>query len=355
MFFGENVNNLLNLVGSETFSILQITLPIGISFYTFQSMSYTIDLYRGRAPAVRSFTDLACFVSLFPQLIAGPIVRYRTIAAQLVRRTYNWERLASGASLFILGFSKKILLANPIGAIADAVFWAESAGALEAWLGVTAYAFQIYFDFSGYSDMALGLGRILGFDFPKNFASPYRAESITDFWRRWHISLLHVPAGLPVHPTGWKSEGPLPHLRQSDDRHAGRGALARSRLDLSGGGGRTTEPCWVWRDGTARAVSMHSCRFPPERVRPSYWSSSRGSSFAPQISVRRETISAACSAFMLNRLQRRCSRPRSLLRPMFSSLPSQACSPSAPPRPSRGPAVFPGRKSWPCYAFSWAP
>ena len=241
MFFGENLNYLLNLVGSETFSILHITLPIGISFYTFQSMSYTIDVYRGRAPAVRSFTDLACFVSLFPQLIAGPIVRYRTIAAQLVRRTHNSERLASGASLFILGFSKKILLANPIGAIADAVFLAESAGALEAWFGVTAYAFQIYFDFSGYSDMALGLGRILGFDFPKNFASPYRAESITEFWRRWHISLSTFLRDYLYIPLGGNRKGPS-HLCQSNDRHAGRGALAWGRLDLSGVGSLPRSP-----------------------------------------------------------------------------------------------------------------
>ena len=202
MFTAENLNRLLDLLGANTFSILQITLPIGISFYTFQSMSYTIDVYRGRAPKVRSFIDFACFVSLFPQLIAGPIVRYNTIAGQLAGRTHNWGKFTSGVSLFILGFSKKILIANPSGAVADAVFAAESAGALEAWFGVTAYAFQIYFDFSGYSDMAIGLARTFGFEFPKNFASPYRAESISEFWRRWHISLstflrdyLYIPLG----------------------------------------------------------------------------------------------------------------------------------------------------------------
>jgi alginate O-acetyltransferase complex protein AlgI len=193
---------LLYLLGTGALPILEITLPVGISFYTFQTMSYTIDVYRGHASPARSFSDFSCFVSLFPQLVAGPIVRYNTIADQLVTRDHSWEKFSSGAALFILGFAKKILLANPMGTVADAVFAAESPATLDAWFGVTAYAFQIYFDFSGYSDMAVGLGRLLGFEFPKNFASPYRADSITDFWRRWHISLstflrdyLYVPLG----------------------------------------------------------------------------------------------------------------------------------------------------------------
>jgi alginate O-acetyltransferase complex protein AlgI len=128
-------------------------------------------------------------VALFPQLIAGPIVRYNTIAEQLATRTHTIHRFASGASIFILGFSKKILLANPCGVIADSVFGLEYSPTLAAWWGATAYAFQIYFDFSGYSDMAIGLGRMLGFEFPKNFDSPYHSASITEFWRRWHISL----------------------------------------------------------------------------------------------------------------------------------------------------------------------
>ena len=202
MFTTENINRLLDLFGTGALPVLLITLPIGISFYTFQTMSYTIDVYRGDARPARSLTDFSCFVSLFPQLVAGPIVRYSTIADQLVTRDHNWEKFASGTALLILGFAKKILLANPMGTVADAVFAAESPAALDAWFGVTAYAFQIYFDFSGYSDMAVGLGRLLGFEFLKNFASPYRAESITDFWRRWHISLstflrdyLYVPLG----------------------------------------------------------------------------------------------------------------------------------------------------------------
>ena len=165
-------------------------------------MSYTIYVYRGDSPAVRSFSDFACFVALFPQLIAGPIVRYHTVAEQLLHRDHTLERFSSGAALFILGFGKKVLLANPIGGAADAAFGAESLTMLDAWFGVTAYAFQIYFDFSGYSDMAIGLGRMFGFEFPRNFYSPYLADSITEFWRRWHISLstflrdyLYIPLG----------------------------------------------------------------------------------------------------------------------------------------------------------------
>ena len=168
---------------------LRITLPLGISFYTFQSMSYAIDLYRGDARAVRSFVDFACFVSMFPQLVAGPIIRFSEIADQLRSRSHTLAKFARGVSFFSLGLAKKVLLANPCGKVADLAFDAGSRGPLDAWYGAVAYAFQIYFDFSGYSDMAIGLGLMLGFVFPKNFDSPYRADSITDFWRRWHISL----------------------------------------------------------------------------------------------------------------------------------------------------------------------
>jgi alginate O-acetyltransferase complex protein AlgI len=202
MFFQENVNRLLAFWNGPVVDILQITLPIGISFYIFQSLSYTIDVYRGESPPVRSFSDFACFVALFPQLIAGPIVRYNTIADQLVSRTHTLEKFSSGTALFILGFAKKILLANSVGEIADTVFEAEAPYMLDAWFGVIAYAFQIYFDFSAYSDMAIGLGRMVGFEFPRNFNAPYLADSITDFWRRWHISLstflrdyLYIPLG----------------------------------------------------------------------------------------------------------------------------------------------------------------
>ncbi|MFH1742346.1 MAG: MBOAT family O-acyltransferase [bacterium] len=202
MFFQNNLNFLLELFGTDALSVLQITLPIGISFFIFQSISYTVDVYREQSPPVRSFFDFACFVALFPQLIAGPIVRYNTIADQLVERTHSLEKFSSGVALFILGFAKKLFLANIVGQAADAVFGAEAPGTLDAWFGVTAYAFQIYFDFSAYSDMAIGLGRMFGFEFPRNFNAPYLADSITDFWRRWHISLstflrdyLYIPLG----------------------------------------------------------------------------------------------------------------------------------------------------------------
>jgi alginate O-acetyltransferase complex protein AlgI len=204
-FAVENYNDLLGLVGLSDLrldSVLRVVLPLGISFYTFQSMSYSIDVYRGQARALRNFIDFACYVSLFPQLVAGPIIRFSEIEDQLRERRHTMEKFARGAAFFSLGMAKKVLLANPCGKIADIAFDAGSVLALDAWYGVTAYAFQIYFDFSGYSDMAIGLGLMLGFVFPKNFDSPYKATSVTDFWRRWHISLstwlrdyLYIPLG----------------------------------------------------------------------------------------------------------------------------------------------------------------
>jgi alginate O-acetyltransferase complex protein AlgI len=202
LFFQSNLNDALAWMGAGTTPVWSMALPIGISFYTFQALSYSVDVYRKDALPARSLGDFACYIALFPQLIAGPIIRYHTIASQLVQRSHTLERFASGAALFSLGFSKKVLLANPLGQIADTAFGAQSLTAMDGWFGVTAYAFQIYFDFSGYSDMAVGLGRMLGFEFMKNFNAPYRAESITDFWRRWHISLstflrdyLYIPLG----------------------------------------------------------------------------------------------------------------------------------------------------------------
>jgi alginate O-acetyltransferase complex protein AlgI len=156
---------------------------------------------------VRSFTDFACFVSLFPQLIAGPIIRYNTIAQQLVSRTHSLEKFSSGVGLFVLGFAKKVLLANTMGQVADPVFAAQDPTAVDAWFGVTAYAFQIYFDFAGYSDMAIGLGRMFGFEFPRNFNAPYRAASITEFWRRWHISLSTFLRDYLYFPLGGNRKG----------------------------------------------------------------------------------------------------------------------------------------------------
>ncbi len=202
VFVQENINFFRVLLGKEPLSIMSIVLPIGISFYTFQSMSYTIDLYRNQARPAKSFLDFACYVSLFPQLIAGPIIRYKDLADQLSYREHTLDKFLMGIYFFVIGLAKKILLANNIGEVADAAFGAGSLVWYDAWMGVLAYAFQIYFDFSGYSDMAVGLGYMFGFKFIKNFDSPYRADSITDFWRRWHISLstwlrdyLYIPLG----------------------------------------------------------------------------------------------------------------------------------------------------------------
>ena len=198
-----NLNAVIDWLGLPIWEeVLHVTLPLGISFYTFQSMSYTIDVYRGDAKAIRNFIDFACYVSMFPQLVAGPIVRFSEIADQLQHRAHTLQKFARGIAFFSLGMAKKVLIANPCGKCADTVFDVGVVGTLEAWYGVIAYAFQIYFDFSGYSDMAIGLGLMLGFTFAKNFDSPYHSESITEFWRRWHISLsswlrdyLYIPLG----------------------------------------------------------------------------------------------------------------------------------------------------------------
>tara|TARA_B100000029_G_scaffold380619_1_gene375649 strand:- start:809 stop:2251 length:1443 start_codon:yes stop_codon:yes gene_type:complete len=189
-------------------TFFRITLPLGISFYTFQSMSYTIDVYRGDAAAIRNPIDFACYVSMFPQLVAGPIIRFHEVAQQLEHRTHTLEKLARGVALFILGLSKKVLLANTCGLMADVVFEAGSRSVLDGWLGLLAYSFQIYFDFSGYSDMAIGIGLALGFTFPKNFDSPYQAASITEFWRRWHLSLSYWLRDYLYLPLGGNRRGP---------------------------------------------------------------------------------------------------------------------------------------------------
>ena len=197
-FIAGNVNALTGL----NLPIFGIPLPIGISFYTFQTMSYTIDVYRQSAPVQRNVITFGAYVTLFPQLIAGPIIQYKTVAEQLVSRTENLEKFVSGVRRFTVGLAKKVLLANAIGELWDQALASQSLTVAGAWLGLAAYAFQIYFDFSGYSDMAIGLGRIFGFKYMENFNLPYTARSITDFWRRWHISLstffrdyVYIPLG----------------------------------------------------------------------------------------------------------------------------------------------------------------
>ena len=184
-FIALNINSLTGI----GLPVLGIPLPIGISFYTFQTMSYTIDVYRRAAPVQKNVITFGTFVTLFPQLIAGPIIQYKTVAEQLVSRREDLEKTASGVTRFTVGLAKKVLLANAVGRLWDASLAAERMTVAGAWLGLAAYAFQIYFDFSGYSDMAIGLGRMLGFEFLENFNYPYISRSVVEFWKRWHISL----------------------------------------------------------------------------------------------------------------------------------------------------------------------
>ena len=198
-FLAENIN----LLFKTNVDFIKVIMPIGISFYTFQSISYVMDVYRGES-AQKDLYKLALYIALFPQLIAGPIVKYHEISAQIESRSVNFSTLSYGIKRFIIGLSKKMLVANTFGEIADKVFASnpDSFSPLIAWLGAVCYTLQIYFDFSGYSDMAIGLGAIFGFKFPENFNYPYISKTISEFWRRWHISLsswfreyLYIPLG----------------------------------------------------------------------------------------------------------------------------------------------------------------
>ena len=199
-FIGETLNMVMPFLNIP---ILEIALPIGISFYTFQTMSYTIDVYKNTVKVQKNIITFGTYVSLFPQLIAGPIVRYEDVAEQLMHRKETLQGFTDGVKLFLIGLSKKGLLANEMGNLWDAVRESGTqSGALGSWVGIIAYTFQIYFDFCGYSEMAMGLGKMFGFDFLKNFDYPYISKSITEFWRRWHISLgtwfreyVYIPLG----------------------------------------------------------------------------------------------------------------------------------------------------------------
>jgi len=206
----QSVNQLTALFGLDApIPLLHVVLPVGISFYTFQSMSYSIDIYLGAAKPARSIWSFACYVALFPQLIAGPIVRYRDLADQLVARTHTWSKAALGINFFIVGLAKKVILADGVALLAPRAFDAATPDLVSAWAGTLGYAMQIYFDFSGYSDMAVGLGLMLGFRLPQNFNSPYKAVSITDFWRRWHITLSSWLRDYLYIPLGGNRLGPL--------------------------------------------------------------------------------------------------------------------------------------------------
>jgi alginate O-acetyltransferase complex protein AlgI len=203
-FFADNVNAVLPLLGRGPIDVPRVLLPIGISFYTFHAISYVVDVYRKDALAQKSPVHAALYLLLFPQLIAGPIIRYRDLADQLARRVVSLDDFAIGVRRFVLGLAKKMLVANLVAGPADRIFAMPAAqwSAGHVWLGIVCYTLQIYFDFSGYSDMAIGLGRMFGFRFPENFRHPYVADTVQEFWRRWHISLsswfrdyLYVPLG----------------------------------------------------------------------------------------------------------------------------------------------------------------
>lgn len=199
-FIIQNINSIFHSNIGE----MKLALPIGISFYTFQVLSYVIDVYRKTVPAQKSIVNLGMYVTLFPQLIAGPIVRYETVAEEIENRKENFGEVVEGLKRFFIGLGKKVLIANQMALIADTIYGGDLAttGTLSLWLAAISYTLQIYFDFSGYSDMAIGLGRMFGFHFLENFNYPYIAKSITDFWRRWHISLstwfrdyVYIPLG----------------------------------------------------------------------------------------------------------------------------------------------------------------
>ena len=203
-FFVENLNPLLALAGLRTIALSPVHLPIGVSFFTFQAISYVVDVWRGDVRAERSPARYALYAALFPHLVAGPIVRYRDLARQLGRRRVTPHGFAEGVRRFVLGLGQKVLLADTLATCADEIFALPPAdlGAGAAWLGLACYTLQIYFDFAGYSDMAIGLARLFGFDFAENFRHPYAARSVTDFWRRWHITLsnwfrdyVYIPLG----------------------------------------------------------------------------------------------------------------------------------------------------------------
>lgn len=205
-FFIDNTNSILNQFGIESIKVLHIALPIGISFFTFHQLSFVIDVYRGVKPPMKKISDYALYILLFPQLIAGPIIRYNEISDQIQGRDkkFNVDEVLLGFLRFSIGLAKKVLIANVLGREADRIFAlpTDQLDGILSWMGAITYTMQIYFDFSGYSDMAIGLARMMGFVFPENFNHPYIAQSITDFWRRWHISLsrwmrdyLYIPLG----------------------------------------------------------------------------------------------------------------------------------------------------------------
>lgn len=198
----DTLNAMLALVGMDSIQYTKVILPIGLSFYIFQAISYMVDVYRGDAPKTENLFDFAAFISFFPQLVAGPVLRYQPLADQFRQREHSWKIFSQGCLIFMAGFCGKVLVADPMAPVVEAAFSIQNPSFTDAWLGTLAYTIQLFFDFSGYSTMAIGLGLMVGFVFPKNFDDPYISASITEFWRRWHMSLstwlkvyLYVPLG----------------------------------------------------------------------------------------------------------------------------------------------------------------
>lgn len=203
-YFNFLASSLATVMGQDpsTATIWHVILPIGVSFYVFESISYLVDVYRRESLPARNFADFASFVALFPHLVAGPILRFRDLRDQFAERTHSLALFSQGMTIFIIGLAKKVLIADTVAPIADTIFSQAAPTLIESWLGAAAYTIQLYFDFSGYSDMAIGLGLMMGFRLMENFNSPYISRSITEFWRRWHISLsvwlrdyLYIPLG----------------------------------------------------------------------------------------------------------------------------------------------------------------
>ena len=300
-YFGFGVasyNRLLGLAGLDALqwhNTLKIALPLGISFYTFQSMSYTIDVYRGHARATRNLFNFACFVTLFPQLVAGPIVRYVTVSRELASRAVTSSDFARGATRFVIGLGKKVLIANVVAAAVDQIFALPAAqlGFETAWLGIIGYTLQIYFDFSGYSDMAIGMAQMFGFHLLENFNYPYTARSVQDFWRRWHISLstwfrdyLYIPLG------GSRGAAAAPSSTWSPSSSSA--ACGMGRAGRSCSGDSTTASSWR----PSEPPSARGWRGCPRRRSDStrcWLSCAAGCCFAPPTWRRRLLSSPPCS------------------------------------------------------------
>lgn len=253
-FLLQNVNALMH----TTFALRHIALPIGISFFTFQAISYVVDVYRGTAEPQKNLARLVLYISFFPQLIAGPIVKYHDIEKDLANNQIHLDDVVYGMERFIIGLAKKILLANPLGEIADPIFQAgyNSADFPIAWLGAIAYSLQLYFDFSGYSDMAIGLGRMFGFHFLENFNYPYISKSITEFWRRWHISLSSWFKEYVYIPLGGNRKGCYRTYLNLGIVFYG---MARIGLSSCGASGMDYSSLWRGSWGSERMMGMGGC------------------------------------------------------------------------------------------------